>query len=214
MHSRPPAALKKENKPVPEPPNTPNRLSSAAPIILTAVLLSGSAIIGTFAGMIASIILLVAVGHLLGGLPEFVVDFVFHGAMGLGFGIAVAFGLWVYRRLNDLKGRAKALNSFVAIGVLFGSVAGGVIGIFEIVPDYCGPDGATNVEISFRFLGTVIDRHWERRYIWAPALDWEILGTILGTGLGATAGALLALGIMSLNRQWGVETGKPPALLS
>ncbi len=191
-----------------EPPGIPYPLPRSARIFLTVVLLGGGAVIGTFAGMIAGVFLLLTVGNLLGGLPEFDVDVVFHGMMGLGFGIAVALGLWIYGALNDLKGRAKALNRVVAIGVLFGSVAGSVVGIFKIVPDYCGPDGATNVDISLRFLGTVIDRHWERRYIWAPALEWEILGTSLGAGLGATAGALLVLGIMALNRQWGVETGK------
>jgi hypothetical protein len=198
---------------VSQPPDTPKRLPKVVRIILTVVLLGGATVIGMVAAMIGLALLLTVVALLLGPIPEFEGYRVFHAAMGLGFGLALALGLWCYAALNGLNGRAKALNRVVAVGALFGAVAGGVVGVFEIVPDYCGPDGATNVDISLRFVGNVVYRRWERRYIFLPALDWEILGTILGAGLGATGGALLALAVMALNRRWGVDTGKPPALL-
>jgi hypothetical protein len=158
---------------------------------------------GAFVGLIIGTVGLV-VTLLMGIAPE-VADFPLERGMGVLAGFGAALGvliLWGIAHAAFGKRRPKSpYVRPVVIGAMLGSLIGGTVGAYRVDADYCGPDGASNVNVRLTFSNLEIYRFFARRSIFWPGFGDDCEGTVVGVAMGAFVAALTASGSVAILRR-------------
>src|SRR4051794_40262459 len=115
--------------------------------------------------------------------------------VGVVAGLGALLGVFIAWRLlhaaSVQRGRAAPWHRATVLVAAVGAFLGASVSAYRVEADYCGPDGASNVDVRLRFTGVVIHHYWARRsWLW-PGFEDDCEGAVAGAVLGAVAGALV-----------------------